>query len=135
MAAAFAGIVVSPVCAATDKAIAESLAGQASLWASFFGTLRDMAGEPLALLRRPEMRYVSALFAGTYALNNVMVSQEQRARQSLPTTKTGVVFVGNMSLAMWKDSAFARGDRCLDASMRVESVWFLGARRGCRMPL
>jgi len=108
VAAAVAGVVVSPVCAATDKAIAESLAGQATLWSSFFGTLRGMAGEPLALLRRPEMRYVTALFAGTYALNNLMVSQEQRQRESLPTTKTGVVFVGNMGLAMWKDAAFAR---------------------------
>lgn len=54
------------------------------------------------------MRYVSALFAGTYLLNNVMVSAEGRARQPMPTTKTATIFAGNLSLAMWKDAAFAR---------------------------
>jgi hypothetical protein len=108
VSAAAAAVLVCPIVAAVDKAVAESLSGEKKLWESFFSTLRGMAGSPGASLRRPEFRYVWALFAGTYMINNVVCSMEQATDESMPRTKTFSVFAGNMALAMWKDAAFAR---------------------------
>ena len=108
MSASVAAILVCPVVAAVDKAVAQSLSGEKPLWESFFLTLRGMAGSPMQAARRPEIRYVWALFAGTYMINNVVCSLEQHTEESMPRTKTLSVFSGNMALAMWKDAAFAR---------------------------
>ena len=108
VAASASAVCVTPIVAAVDKAVAESLSGEKKLWESFFGTLRSMAGSPVQALRRPEFRYVWGLFAGTYMINNVVCSFEQELEESMARTKTFSVFSGNMCLALWKDSAFAR---------------------------
>jgi len=107
LAAAFTSAVfVAPVVAAVDKAITESSAGRANIFASFTATMRGFL-DPRAL-RRPEFLYAWALFAGTYTINNLVCSAEQHQKKSLAAAKTSGVFAGNMSLAMWKDAAFAR---------------------------
>lgn len=105
-AATVSAVFVTPVVAAVDKAIPEAAAGKATLLQSFVGTLRSMVS--LQAVRRPEFLYVWALFAGTYSVNNLVCSAEQHTDTSMPKTKTTSVFLGNMSLAMWKDAAFAR---------------------------
>ena len=87
LAAAFTSAVfVAPVVAAVDKAITESSAGRANIFASFTATMKGFL-DPRAL-RRPEFLYAWALFAGTYTINNLVCSAEQHQKKSLAAAKT-----------------------------------------------
>ena len=108
ISASIACVAVTPVVAAVDRAVAESAAGQSTLAASFLSTLRAVVREPGAALRRPEMRYVGAMYGGTYLVNNLVCSWEQATATSRPTEKTAAVGAANTGLALWKDTNLAR---------------------------
>jgi len=108
VSAAVACVAVTPVVAAVDRAVAESAAGRTTLAASFLSTLRAVVREPGAALRRPEMRYVGAMYGGTYLVNNLVCTWEQATATSRPTAKTAAVGAANTGLALWKDANLAR---------------------------
>mmetsp|Transcript_7326 Transcript_7326/g.22336 ORF Transcript_7326/g.22336 Transcript_7326/m.22336 type:complete len:269 (-) Transcript_7326:509-1315(-) len=108
VAAGAAAVLVAPVVAATDRAIAESSSGRSRLWPSFFESMWQTVRNPVSAVVRPEFRIIWALYAGTYAANNACCTVEAKTATSAPTTKTAVIFACNTSLSLWKDSAFAR---------------------------
>lgn len=121
VSAATACMAVTPIVAAVDRAVAESASGQVSLWSSFFATLKAVVREPGKAILRPEMRYVGAMYGGTYLVNNLMCSYEQRVSRSMPREKTVAVGASNTALALWKDTNLAKRvteSRCSMSSER-----------------
>ena len=107
-AAATACVAVTPIVGAVDRAVAESAGGRVTLYSSFAATLRAVAREPHRAIFRPEMRYVAAMYGGTYIAANLLLSHEQRVSKSMPTEKTIVVGSTNTALALWKDTNLAK---------------------------
>jgi len=57
-AGSVAGVAVTPIISAVDRALAENASGKASLWPSFFKSLREYGKNPIAYLRGPQFVYI-----------------------------------------------------------------------------
>eukprot|EP00747_Dinoflagellata_sp_TGD_P165570 gnl/TRDRNA2_/TRDRNA2_187016_c0_seq1.p1 gnl/TRDRNA2_/TRDRNA2_187016_c0~~gnl/TRDRNA2_/TRDRNA2_187016_c0_seq1.p1 ORF type:complete len:260 (-),score=28.45 gnl/TRDRNA2_/TRDRNA2_187016_c0_seq1:136-876(-) len=107
-AAAVACSAVAPFVTAVDKAIAQSAGGQITVWSSLGNSCREFLASPLTFVRAPAMRYIAVMYGGTYWAANTFASVEEYRNEQTPVTKTCSIFCVNASLALWKDSAFAK---------------------------
>lgn len=106
--AATAGLMVTPVVCAVDKATVENTAGRSTLVESMRHSVSAFSRSPVAFYRQPAARYIMGVYGGTYAVNNLFTSYEEAQGRSMPVAKTATIFLGNSSLSLWKDAAFAR---------------------------
>lgn len=107
-AAVIAAAMVAPFVAAVDKAIAEAAAGQKTAWGSVSASMKELMASPVNYVRQPAFRILWCLFGGTYTAANLFTTFEEYKGKAMPWGKTAAIFSTNCSLALWKDSQFAR---------------------------
>jgi len=107
-AALVAGAMVAPFVGAIDKAIAQAASGQATAWQSVGTSMRELVSNPVNYVRQPAYRFMLVLYGGTYGAANLFTSFEEVRGKSMPLGKTASIFAANCSLALWKDTNFAK---------------------------
>jgi len=107
-AAAIAGASVTPVVSAVDRALAENASGRASLWSSFFGSLREYGARPITYLRGPQFFYVWLIYGGTYAAANTIETMCSLKDVDASGPKWVATSTVNTTTCILKDRAFAQ---------------------------
>jgi len=107
-AALIAGIAVTPVISAVDRALAENASGKMKLWPSFFNSFKEMGTAPIKFLKSPQFFWVWATYGGTYMGVNMIksVCKVTDTDTKLPVFATS--FCVNTTLCIMKDRAFAQ---------------------------
>lgn len=107
-AALIAGVAVTPVIAAVDRALAENASGKMKLWPSFFNSFKEMAMGPIKFLRSPQFFWVWATYGGTYMGVNMCKSICEVTDTNTTYPVLGTSFCVNTTLCIMKDRAFAQ---------------------------
>lgn len=108
LSAVTAAAFVSPFVACCDRAVVEATAGKMSVWASVGQSVKQMMRSPLRFFNSPATRYLWAMYGGTYAAANLYSTYDDIKKTSTPLEKTTSIFIVNVMLSLWKDSAFAK---------------------------
>ena len=99
---------VSPFVACCDKAVVEATAGKMTVWASVGRSVKEMMKSPLRFFNSPATRYLWVMYGGTYAAANLFTTYNDVQQSSTPLLKTTSIFIVNVCLSLWKDSAYAK---------------------------
>jgi len=107
-AALLAGVAVTPIISAVDRALAENASGKMKLWPSFFNSFREMGTAPIKFLRSPQFFWVWATYGGTYMGVNMCKSVCSVNNYDTKYPVLGTSFCVNTTLCIMKDQAFAK---------------------------
>jgi len=107
-AALIAGIAVTPVISAVDRALAENASGKMKLWPSFFNSFKEMGTAPIKFLKSPQFFWVWATYGGTYMGVNMIKSVCKVTDTDTKLPVFGTSFCVNTTLCIMKDRAFAQ---------------------------
>lgn len=106
--AGLAGIAVSPIISAVDKALAENASGTAKLWDSFGKSIKDMVRQPMRYFRSPQFYWIWLVYGGTYAGVNVVETACTVTKTDPAVPKWFASFSVNTTTCILKDKAFAQ---------------------------
>jgi len=108
MAGAIAGVAVSPIISAVDRALAENASGKDSLYSSFFKSFREMGKAPAKFVMSPQFGWIWLVYAGTYVSVNMCKSYCENTNTNPAGPVWGTSFLVNTTTCIAKDRAFAK---------------------------
>lgn len=108
LAGGVAGIAVTPIISAVDRALAENASGKCALWPSFFNSFREMGSAPIKFLKSPQFSWIWLVYGGTYVGVNVTESVCEHTNTDPAMPKWLSSFVVNTTTCIAKDRAFAK---------------------------
>lgn len=108
LAAGIAGVAVTPLVSAVDRALAENASGRAQLWPSFFSSLKEMTYKPISFLRSPQFFWIWLTYSSTYAAANVVDTVSAANNSDGGFAKWVATSSTNTVTCIMKDKAFAR---------------------------
>jgi hypothetical protein len=103
-----AGFLVTPVVSSVDRALAENASGKATLWASFTGSLKEMARAPLKAVRSPAFTWIWLVYGSTYVAANAVETICAKSGSSPALAKWIATSSTNTVTCIAKDQAFAK---------------------------